>query len=219
MRFRIFLAALALLQASTSATDAAEPFSFRDYKLGMHIWDVRRIPFPDDPKPKGVQFVCDGDTKAVELKIPRMVKDNQIDCEYYAKDSIPSIWNRVSPMLGNVEPALSFFHFTPKSAGYYGERLYGIDIYVYAVNFPSLVDLFKLKWGSPSKVQTEEVKNHLGGTFMNEILTWDNDVSEIVYSKYGDSLRTSTIKFRHKSLSQIFYDSEKEKKKELLNKL
>jgi hypothetical protein len=71
------------------------------------------------------------------------------------------------------------------SFDFYADQLHRIGIIILANSFDSAVEALTAKYGMPSKVTTEKIKNQYGATVDNDTLLWRFEDSTIRMTRHG----------------------------------
>ena len=197
------VAAFLLLTASISA---AEPYSFRTYKLGMSIAEFRKLPHPDPENYKDYTpfVVCSGDPKQAEIDFKLTASDREkkvgiIRCKYFTVDLPGQFFSEpveAGIITANIGTYVTF-QFLQTTDTY---RLFEIDIESTSDNFDHFASVYTERFGTPSRAN-RPVQNTLGATFEDSLLVWSNGESFIAIQQRWNQIDNMRIQYLHTQLN------------------
>lgn len=199
--------------SAAGAEIRAEPFAFRGIALGTSLADLRRIQFPEAP---GARILCSHDAEASEI---RPIADTSISdedaragsvvCGAYtfekalgpASQVLPPEWLLSRLDVGAIEAAPVFW-FVPENGGETETtgRLYRIAMRSNSAYFPATRAAFIRRYGPPTEVKTEKLRQEGKRDLPFETVTWTNAQSSIRLTERDQAATRMTIAYEHTAL-------------------
>jgi len=175
-------------------------FKRRSYQLGITISQFKTIRHPDAnvwPNPFPVfsnEARATNNTRLHDAMIyGDWAKAGVIKCHYFYNDKYTAGYSGVGLMLGDIGSVTNFY-FLPENEGK-EPVLFFIESGGPTEEFGQTVKLYRQAMGEPTRIYSEPVQNKLGATFTNEIIIYQNDVSMIRISRFGDTLRVLKVEY------------------------
>jgi len=201
---------------------AADPYTFRDYKLGMTLDEFKALPYPElneeitkksygsELDPKTIRLVCsDQENEPYGMKVyghglaPTGIRCMWRHSEYTShlqglssgyKNPAGGAWISV----GAINSQEVEFDFGPDDAGV--QRLYRIHTTGPNSRFDAELEAFTTKWGKPTSVTQEDLQNGMGNHFASGHVKWQNGVSTIELIQRVGDINTMSISYYHDTL-------------------
>jgi len=187
------------------ADDWADAYKRRVFQLGITIDEFRQIKHPDQKEWPNAYPVCTDETmpeKGISFfdlgwfkKTDSRHQLGVIMCEhfYVSSSSSSSSPNGAGLALVNTNSSTSYYFAVPK--GGIEPVLYRIDSTGPSQAFSEIASAYERKLGDPHAFYEEELQNGLGAKFTNQIITYENESSQIILTSFGKNLKILSVRY------------------------
>ncbi|HEY9793453.1 MAG TPA: tetratricopeptide repeat protein [Candidatus Obscuribacterales bacterium] len=173
-----------------------EPFSLKQYKLGMTLDEFRKLEPPGVTGKVKTTCSCDQGQNA-EPASDSDVEARVVNCGLWTIESKTGPGKPYKMTVANIE-CRPIFKFIDDNGVY---RLFEISLTFFGSNYAEMQQALIGKYNRPNEQYVEKMRTEMGNLFPMTNLIWDNGVSKIRLSNAdGTNTSVSKLRFIHRQL-------------------